>query len=523
MRRQKIQVQQLQHPQTGKGINRRDAFKGLAATAFGGALLGAPAKAESLKPPRVRPVNPLAATFPIWRLERPAKPALPNSYFWTWDHSNNWDWDDPGMLNYGCNNSYLKQPDTYLDDYRRLTDMAAGLGVKGAIIWGFLRDSHGGIEYAKRVADYADSRGVAIMPGVGTTWYGGCYYEGDHKYNLETFIKRNPDAVRRLENGDRDEHGMCPTHPGFVEWVQKGLDWLFKEFAIGGVNLENGDFVVCYCSRCTKRREEWPKDEPLFWFHQYLGYEPALQALKDHFKDKLITWATYKGFMPGSGPGKNQHAHMECLRPVMFDKLPAGSLCQWTLTHMIHPKPLPLTAYLDNGAPAEALSCETWSADAKPPSAHSVGFIHQGSQWTGRSRYKCVISEIKEGCLRAYRTGLEGVSIHGEVSSLHIPWALNYLAFSHFIHWPADSLRDWGRKTLGQVLGSPDEGEAFAELLTHCDAGTLTQAQLKDLGSRTLSLQRDVYKGIHLQRCRFWNWLNALALKQTDPQTVSLF
>ena len=305
--------------------------------------------------------------------------------------------------------------------------------------------------------------------------------------------------------------------------MQEGLDWLFKEFAIGGVNLENGDFAVCHCPRCKKRREQWPKDEPLFWFHQYLGYEPALQALKGHFKDKLITWATYKGFMPGRGGGKRQHAYMECPRPVMFDKLPAGALCQWTLTFMVHARPLPLTGYLDDGAAAEALSCETWSADVKPPSTRSVGFLHQGSPWYGRSRYKHVISEIKEGCLRAYRTGLEGVSIHGEVSSMHIPWALNYLAFSHFIHWPEDSLRDWGRKTLGQVLGSPDEGEAFAELLAHGDAGSLTQEQLKDLGARTLSLRRDLYKGIHVQRWRFWNWLNALAHKQTDSQTVSPF
>ena len=29
-------------------------------------------------------------------------PALPNSYFWTWDHSTNWVLDDPGLQNEGC-------------------------------------------------------------------------------------------------------------------------------------------------------------------------------------------------------------------------------------------------------------------------------------------------------------------------------------------------------------------------------------------------------------------------------------
>ena len=76
--------------------------------------------------------NPFAAPFPIWKLSRP-RPALPNSFFWTWDHSTNWMWDDPGMLDFGCHNHYLKQPETYVEDYRRVTDLAAGPGVRGII------------------------------------------------------------------------------------------------------------------------------------------------------------------------------------------------------------------------------------------------------------------------------------------------------------------------------------------------------------------------------------------------------
>ncbi len=502
---------------------RRDVLRTAAAGAIGAALPSGRAAASTTAPSNRSAANPLAAEFPIWKLDRP-KPALPNSYFWTWDHSTNWMWDDPGMLNAGCNNRYLKRPETYLEDYRRLTDMAAGLGVKGAIIWGFLRDSHGGIEYAKNVSDYAASRGVAIMPGIGTTWYGGSYYEGDHPYNLETFIKRYPDACRVDENGGRDPHGMCPTHPGFVQWVRDGVRWLFKEFNIGGANLENGDFVVCHCPRCTERREQWPKDEPLFWFHQYLGYEPALQALRDQFKDKLITWATYKGFTPGTAEGdREKTARMECERPAMFDKLPPEALCQWTITFMVKPAPLPLTRYLDDGAPREAFENDSWPTDIKPPSSRSVGFLHQGSQWTGRSRYQCVVGTIKEGCLRAYRTGLEGVSIHGEVSSMHVPWALNYLAFSHFIHWPEDSLRQFGRKTLGQVLGREDDAEAFVEHLAGLDAGTLTDKQKKDIAKRVKSLTSDVYAGKSLTRFRFWNWLHWLSHEHFERHTVSVF
>ena len=199
----------------------------------------------------------------LWQLSRP-EPALPNSYFWTWDHSTNWVLDDPGGLNFGCDNRYLKHPETFVEDYRRVTDLAAALGIRGAVVWGFLRDSHGGVEAAKRVADHAASKGVALMPGVGLTWYGGVYYEGAHPYNLDTFLQRYPEARLVSESGatmPSGTAGACPLHPAFRDWLSEGLDWLFREFEIGGVNLENGDFVVCECPRCRDHRASWPETD----------------------------------------------------------------------------------------------------------------------------------------------------------------------------------------------------------------------------------------------------------------------
>src|SRR5438874_1282181 len=141
----------------------------------------------------------MSPTLPPIRFE--AKSALPNSYFWTWDHSTNWVLDDPGTQVSGCYNAYIKRPETYVEDYCRLTDLSANLGIKGIAIWGFLRDAHGGVEAAKRVASYAASKGVAILPGFGTTWYGGAYYEGDHPYSLTSFLKKHPDAAMIHSDG----------------------------------------------------------------------------------------------------------------------------------------------------------------------------------------------------------------------------------------------------------------------------------------------------------------------------------
>ncbi len=513
----------------GNRVNRRSVIKGMVGGAVAAGWSVTESRAENAPRATAIHTRPAGADAQdnesrlIWRLDRP-KPALPSSYFWTWDHSTNWVWDDPGMLNFGCYNRYLKQPGTYIEDYRRLTDLAAGLGVRGVLIWGFLRDSHGGIDSAKRVADYAASKGVAITPGVGTNWYGGVYYEGDHPYNIETFTRQYPDVRSMDENGKLRDNSICPTHPRFVEWLQAGMQWLFREFAVGGANLENGDYVVCYCPRCKAQKADWPGGEPDFWRHQYLGYNPALKAVQSQLKDKLVTWATYKGFAPGNAvPKKNMGAYMECDRPALVDKLPHEGVCQWTLTGMVRSDPLPLTRYLDDGAPKEAFVNDRWPAELKPPTHRSAGFIHQGSQWARPPRYEQVVSIIKEGCLRAYRAGLEGVSIHGEVASMHVPWALNYLAFSHFIHWPEDSLRDWGRKTLGQVLGTPQEGETFAELFAHWQAGSLSEAQRKDLGQRNGSLTREVAGGKSLTRWRFWNWLSRMASGSQDTQTAGIW
>lgn len=459
-----------------------------------------------------------------WDLERP-EPALPSSFFWTWDHSCNWVLDDPGLQAHGCYNKYFKHPDTYVEDYRRLTDVAAGLGIKGIVIWGFLRDSHGGVEYAKRVASYAASRDVAIMPGVGTTWYGGVYYEGDHKYSLPTLLKKYPEARMLKADGTPMEfsgdYGACLAHPVYHEWLAESLDWLHTEFEIGGVNLENGDMLIDYHPWIKKLRanSDWPEDDPDEYFHQGMSYNQALKIIGDRMESTLATYATYTGF--NIGESVEQNSCMGKKPPVMLDVLPEQSICQWTLTGMILKEGLPLTAYLDNGAPDAAFDNPNWPRGLRPAGKRAVGFVHQGSQWSHIGRYECTVSNIKEACLRAYRSGLEGVSIHGEVSSRHIPSAINYLVFSHFTHWPEDTMRDFGRKTMNQVLGSEKEGEDFAVILSHWDAGTLTD-DLKKLAApanhgftnRVCASQCE--NALELQRYNIWSWLSAQANGETN-------
>ena len=465
----------------------------------------------------------------MWQLERPS-PALPSSYFWTWDHSTNWCLDDLGLQTSGCYNRYFKRPETFVEDYRRLTDLAAGLGIKGIVIWGFLRDAHGGVEAAQRVAGYAAAKGVAIMPGVGTTWYGGVYYEGEHPANLSAFLRRYPEA--RMQNADgtpkefNGEYGACLAHPAYQAWLAESLAWLYREFAIGGVNLENGDMLVDHHPLVRALRANWPADDPEPFFHQGLSYQQALATIGARLPHTLGTYATYTGF--NYGEQLVQNTSMGRRSPAMLKVLPPASLAQWTLTGMLRAEPLPLTAYLDDGAPPGAFDNPNWPADLRPLSPRSVGFVHQGSQWHRFGRYECCVSTIKEACLRAYRSGLEGVSIHGEVTSRHLPAALNYLAFSHFVHWPEDTLRDWGRRTLAPVLGSELAGEAYAVVLAHWDAGTLT-AEHRQLArpdqhgftSRVCASNCDNVAAF--QRYRFWEWLNSVVSRNAPRRIATPF
>jgi hypothetical protein len=462
----------------------------------------------------------------MFDLPRPT-PAMPSSYFWTWDHSCNWVLDDPGIWTGGCANRYLKRPQTFIEDYRQLTDLAAGLGIKGITIYGFLRDAHGGIEYAKRVADYAANKGVAILPGVGLTWYGGPYYEGEHKYNIGTFLRANPQAraMSSINGGDTSlpgNVGVCPTHPDFIAWMSEGLQWLFDEFSIGGVNLENGDFMICHCDRCKAHKADWPADDVDMFRMQALAYLPAIKALKQHLADKLILWATYCPWtfeFPQQYPDPNSPLPKK--QPRINQLADPDSVAQWSIKGIVRKDALPLATYLDDGAPQEALGTKFWPDKAGPQTRRSTGLLYQGSQWWLKGvtdRYSLAVSTIKEACLRSYRSGLEGIALSGgEVTARHIPCALTYVAFSHFTHWPADSLREFGRKTLGPVLGSEAEGENYVELLCAWDSGSLTDAQKNDIKTKATQM-RSAHSGhAELQQfwpSQFWHWLMAHDMKE---------
>ncbi len=120
-------------------------------------------------------------------------PGLPYRAFWTWDHSTNWDLDQIGAQEIGVFCPYGKPPDGFLADYKRMVDFMSRHRIGGVTIYGFFRDSHGGVEAAQELCRYANERGVRILPGVAINAYGGIYWEGEHPYNLATWLRKHPE------------------------------------------------------------------------------------------------------------------------------------------------------------------------------------------------------------------------------------------------------------------------------------------------------------------------------------------
>ncbi len=443
--------------------------------------------------------------------ERIENPAFPLRYYWTWDHSTNWVLDDEGNQIDGCSNPYLKAPDTFLKDYRKLIDFCVAMRFNGLVIWGFLRDSHGGEKYAYEVAKYAKERGVALMPGVGLTAYNGIYYEGEHPYNIGTYLKKHPEMGLMNEQGKRSSGSFSPYAAGYTKWVQKALEWLVNSFPIGGVNLENGDFLVDHSPLAKKMRLRLKTGEADAFKDQYAAYKPALEFLQKIMPDGWNVYATYAGFAPQpSEKLAGYEVNIGCKKPYFASHLPESAIAQWTITGLLSKPHIPLKLWMENDKPEAIYRNARWQKGLIPPTKRSAAFIHQASQWDERRRYMLAISHFAEACLRCYEAGFEGISIHGEVSERVLTAKLNYLAMRHWTYHPVSTLEDFANAELARLLGSRTDALIFLQKICDLDSCTLTDnayAEIYPFIKKNHPNFSSSYNNKALEICKMWNEL----------------
>lgn len=421
--------------------------------------------------------------------------------FWTWDHSTEWALNKPGAQTMGASNHYGRTTEVFVQDYTNLLQWCGRHGIDAVVVWGLLRDTHGGLDSVKRLCEVAAKEGVRLLGGVGMNAYGGVYYEGGSPYSLERHLQKYPEMYAVDPAGDRmvfdfgtsgpkAAHHACPSRRENQEFMAESLRWLFETLPLGGVQIETGDTGVCRCSQCTDRRQ-YPVSV-LSWEDMALMYPLAAEAIRSVAPEAWVVCETYShpepyfgpDPAPGFGEGKPEWAD-DCLA-----QFPEGVYVQWVCDQFVSPQCR--RKWTNAGTVANSRH-------------HHVMRSHFGTYW-GRFRGELALDWIAEMAQLSMSSGFDGLSLWGEVSPFHAGAELNYLALEHFGSEanPEAQLEVFLREVAAPLLGG--EAEAFdylryARLLE--DPGRIPEA-LDDIRCRCVHLS--------LETTRRWTWLaNQLA------------
>lgn len=341
---------------------------------------------------------------------------------WCWDSRMTWD-DEPNtyvsrMAVSEQKFAYPKQPESFQVGFRRLIDYCCANGIWGVIIWGFLRDCHGGVKAAVDLCKYAADRGVAILPGVGLCSYGGYYYDGDHPFNLDTYLRKHP---QRASSADEAGHGgrtvkpvLDPSLEANQKWWRDGAEWMLETFAIGGIDYEMGDFIVNMSSSAVAARQA-------LGFQCDENIQDVIVASRDMLKhalalkpDGVFINSTYRGLHQIAGFPKMPY----------ISALPSESVWQYTLTYMVQQPGFP-------------------DAFVGAPKHRRYGYLHAFNLSTNTVE-KDYVAEIARVFRAMHHLDFEFVGTYGELSAVNNPLAdRNYRAQVAWAKEPSLSVEDF--------------------------------------------------------------------------------
>jgi hypothetical protein len=419
--------------------------------------------------------SPDAITLPAGTTED--APGLAYRTFWTWDHSTNWELSQVGHQEIGVFNPYGKPPGGFLADYQRVVDFCSRHRIGAVVIYGFLRDPHGGVETAQELCRYATERGVRILPGIAIGSYGGVYWEGDHRYNLATWLRDNPQHAATLEKGvgfqiadlafplsfPKSDYTLsaCPSAPETMAWMEEGVAWLTETFDLGGINIEAGDYGVCGCDRCVARRANDAEaarrvdDFGDSWSHTDMAdnfprlYRTAKAIKPDLWMYSEIQWDNL-------------------LDPVAHEaqrRLPPGGIYQHTTNRSYWSR-----------IQAELTREYVESLPMQP----NVLRCQFACQWNGderTERYALNARVFADQARLCAQSGLQGLTVWGEPSPYHATVELSYLAFAR-CSW--DPTLTWDRflaEDAAPLLGGADAAAEFVATAEELDANQVLPLQ----------------------------------------------
>jgi hypothetical protein len=439
-------------------------------------------------------------------------PGLAYRTFWTWDHSTNWELSQVGHQEIGVFNPYGKPPGGFLRDYRRVVDFCSRNRIAAVVIYGFLRDPHGGVEAAQELCRYATERGVRILPGIAIGSYGGVYWEGDHRFNLATWLRANPRHAATLEKGvgfqiadlafplsfPRSDYTLsaCPSAPETMAWMEEGVAWLSETFELGGINIEAGDYGVCGCERCVSRRANQAEaarrvdDYGDSWSHTDMAdnfprlYRTARAIKPDLWLYSEIQWDNL----------------LDPVAHAAQRRLPRGGIYQHTTNRTYW------------GRIQRELTREYVESLPTQPNVLRCQFA---CQWNGderTERYALNARVFGDMASLCAERGMRGLTVWGEPSPYHATVELSYLAFARFSWEPTLTWDRFMAEDVAPLLGGDDAASEFVSIAEEIDANrVLPLDRLRllraaamghraddEAGRRWLSLEDQVRRRIHM-------------------------
>ena len=307
---------------------------------------------------------------------------------------------------------YYGDKSLFLDNYKALIDFCAETAIPYILIWGFLRDSHGGVDTSIELCNYAHQNNIKIIAGVGTQGYGGVYYDGNNEFNSACWLTKHPeltgDAVLVQQNAIIEVRGkcLCPSHPKNREWLCKGVEWLLNTIPVDGVDLENGDYISCACSECNKRRTNIKDIYDLYFRSITLSYQPIIEFITQNYPDIFIINTLYTGFT---------HKFLENHSGLFSLADHKNTYNLWTLTNLVK----------QSG----------WDIEINMQNKNNLAYLHYFSS-ANNSQQTIFVKEIYEILHKLGNLDFKGAAIYGEESAYSEVGLLNYLTFAECIKTP---------------------------------------------------------------------------------------
>jgi len=401
-----------------------------------------------------------------------SKPDFDYRTFYTWDHSTNWDLTQPGARLGGCHEPYDKPPGAFLEDYTRLIDFMSSLGLNHLIIWGALRDAHGGAAALRKLVQYGAANEVRVAPGVGVNCYGGTYYEGDSEFSLPNLLRTRPDLAAvgpdgkpRIDADNPRRSIACPRKVEIVAWTLASLRWLMETVQPAAIHFETGDYGVCHCPTCKATGPRGPRisDQDLACI-----MPPVVAEVRSFGTDCRLSYNHYTGYTRG----------MMDSPPDFAQAIPQDVVCKWGVSWMLSPE-------LAGSTAEEWGDVEPLTAQVRPPTATNMAHLHFATGWWNCSpRGTVEVARFLDGVSRLKQVGFQGLCTHGEESDLNPAHELNYHVYAALAHKADATPAEIAARSVGALLGGEDLAE---RALTALKDGRVPRSLPPDLATAAAS------------------------------------